>query len=169
MEWFVIFPSPILCPASPRLQSPFPGPALGMEGPHRSLRTLAALCPALPAPMCFSGSHITGWLPCPPGQGQQVPLGVFPTCFSFSTRLIPRTPRSEFIYLYLIIDPHFYPANILSFSVQGHFPSLPVNSPGVPLTSPLMDQVVRSTVGASVTPDQPGVGEGSASDGHSVA
>lgn len=93
------------------------------------------------------------------------PPGGFPTCFSFSSGLIPPTPRSEFIYLYLIIDPHFYPANILSFSARGHFPSLPINSPGVPLTSPLMDQAVRSTVGASVapggasvTPDRPGVG-----------
>lgn len=67
-------------------------------------------------------------------------------CFSFSSGPIPPTPRSEFVYLYLIIDPHFYPANILSFSVKGHFPSLPVSPLRVPLTSPPMDQAVRSIV-----------------------
>lgn len=44
-------------------------------------------------------------------------------------RAHPSHPRSEFIYLYLIIDPHFYPANILSFSARGHFPQLKVHTP----------------------------------------
>ena len=162
-------PIPQPVPSLPQASVTFPWPCPGHGG--ATPLTQDTGCP-LPSP---PGTNVLFWQP----HHRLAPLyswsrptgppGGFPTCFSFSTRLIPRTPRSEFIYLYLIIDPHFYPANILSFSVQGHFPSLPVNSPGVPLTSPLMDQVVRSTVGASVTPDQRGVGGGSASDGHSVA
>lgn len=54
-------------------------------------------------------------------------------------------PRSEVVYLYLIIDSHIYPVNCGSFS-QLH------QSPKAPLISPLINQAVVSIVGAVVSP-----------------
>lgn len=54
-------------------------------------------------------------------------------------------PRSEVVYLYLIIDSHIYLVNCRSFS-QPH------QSPKTPLISPLIDHAVVSIVGAVVSP-----------------
>lgn len=141
-EWrgAVILSSPIPCPASPRLQSPSPGPALGTEGPHLSRGTLAAPSPAFPPLTCFFWQPRHRLALLTPQQRPADPCGCstpppsprvacFPPCSS------PAPARSEAVYLHLIIDPHIYPANILSFSARGHFPSLPINPRGRPKLS----------------------------------
>lgn len=73
------------------------------------------------------------------------PPGCFPhVVFLFFAAHSP-FPRSEVVYLYLIIDSHIYPVNCGSFS-QPH------QSLKAPLVSPLIDQAVVSIVGPVVSP-----------------
>lgn len=118
-----------LCPQSPPGFNPLPLALPWARGSGGNISHLGHWLPSLQGPpttdllFLAATSHVGS--PGLPTKASRPP-GVFPPlllCLFFSL-LIP-SPLSEVVYLYLIIDFHIYPANILSSQLRAVFPACP--------------------------------------------
>lgn len=100
---------------------------------HFSLGTRTALLLALPPlPWLFWQPHHTLAPLTSETKANRSPWGACPTCCLCSCLHIPASPRRKVVYLYLIIDPHVPPANILScqpWAISPAYRSAPGGTP----------------------------------------